>query len=484
MVSGKTYDVVIIGAGPAGLFAAYELVERSDFRVLIVDEGGDIEQRICPMYELGYCIGCQPCHIMSGVGGAGGLSDGTINLRPDIGGDLSELTGDENYAWQLVWEVDRIFLRHKAPGNLFKGNPEEVKYWEQKAAQAGVKFIPIIQRHIGSDRTPEVIGDIKKYLESKGVEFLLWTKALEFGQGWVKVKKGKDVFEIKARYIVVAPGRGGADWFHEVAGRIGLKARHGPIDVGVRVEVPAIIMEPITGINHDPKFHIYTDTYDDFVRTFCTNPNGFVVEERYDGYVGVNGHSMHEKKSNNTNFAFLTRIELTEPVEDTTAYGRSIAQLATTIGGGKPLLQRLGDLRRGRRSTWARIRRSDVEPTLKHVTPGDIAMALPHRVVTNILEGLEKLDRVLPGVASDHTLLYAPEIKYYAMKVEVDENLETSIENIFAAGDGAGLSRDIVNAAATGLLAARGILKKEGLYTEKDFRKPDNWKAKIKGLES
>ncbi|ASJ05597.1 NAD(P)/FAD-dependent oxidoreductase [Thermococcus barossii] len=484
MVSGKTYDVVIIGAGPAGLFAAYELVERSDFRVLIVDEGGDIEQRICPMYELGYCIGCQPCHIMSGVGGAGGLSDGTINLRPDIGGDLSELTGDENYAWQLVWEVDRIFLRHKAPGNLFKGNPEEVKYWEQKAAQAGVKFIPIIQRHIGSDRTPEVIGDIKKYLESKGVEFLLWTKALEFGQGWVKVKKGKDVFEIKARYIVVAPGRGGADWFHEVAGRIGLKARHGPIDVGVRVEVPAIIMEPITGINHDPKFHIYTDTYDDFVRTFCTNPNGFVVEERYDGYVGVNGHSMHEKKSNNTNFAFLTRIELTEPVEDTTAYGRSIAQLATTIGGGKPLLQRLGDLRRGRRSTWARIRRSDVEPTLKHVTPGDIAMALPHRVVTNILEGLEKLDRVLPGVASDHTLLYAPEIKYYAMKVEVDENLETSIENIFAAGDGAGLSRDIVNAAATGLLAARGILKKEGLYTEKDFRKPDNWKAKIEGLES
>ncbi|WP_297435655.1 NAD(P)/FAD-dependent oxidoreductase [Thermococcus sp.] len=478
----KTYDVVIIGAGPAGLFAAYELVERSDFSVLVIDEGGEIEQRICPMYELGHCIGCRPCHIMSGVGGAGGLSDGTINLRPDIGGDLTELTDDENYAWQLVWEVDQIFLRHRAPKNIFKGRQGQVRYWEQRTAQAGVKFIPIIQRHIGSDRTPEVIGDIKRHLESKGVKFLLWTKALEFGPDRVKVKRGEGVLTINARYIIVAPGRGGADWFHDVAGRIGLKARHGPIDVGVRVEVPVIVMEPITSINHDPKFHIYTDTYDDFVRTFCTNPNGFVVEERYDGYVGVNGHSMHEKKSNNTNFAFLTRIELTEPVEDTTAYGKSIAQLATTIGGGRPLIQRLGDLRRGRRSTWARIRRSDVEPTLRYVTPGDIAMALPHRVVTNIIEGLEKLDRVLPGVASDHTLLYAPEIKYYAMKVEVDGNLETSIEGIFAAGDGAGLSRDIVNAAATGLLAARGILKKEGIYTEKDFRKPGNWRHVIESL--
>jgi len=481
MVSEKRPDVVIIGAGPAGLFAAYELAEKSDLKVLVIDEGGEVDQRICPMYELGYCIGCQPCHIMSGVGGAGGLSDGTINLRPDIGGDLSDLTGDENYAWQLVWEVDRIFLDNDSPRNLFKGKPEEVRYWEQKAAQAGVKFIPIIQRHIGSDRTPAVINRIKQHLEKMGVEFLLWTKVVEFTRGRVKAKRGKDTFEIETRYIIAAPGRGGADWFHEIAREIGLAARHGPIDVGVRVEVPAIVMEPITSINHDPKFHIYTDTYDDFVRT--TNPNGFVVEERYDGYVGVNGHSMHEKKSNNTNFSFLTRIELTEPVEDTTAYGKSIAQLATTIGGGKPLLQRLGDLRRGRRSTWARIRRSDVEPTLRNVTPGDIAMALPHRVVTNIIEGLEKLDRVLPGVASDHTLLYAPEIKYYAMRAEVDENLETSIEGIFAAGDGAGLSRDIVNAAATGLLAARGILKKEGLYTEKDFRKPGNWKKRIEEME-
>ncbi|RLF85367.1 FAD-dependent oxidoreductase [Thermococci archaeon] len=484
MVFEEKFDVVIIGAGPAGLFSAYELAEKSNLKVVVIDEGGDIENRVCPMNELGYCIGCKPCHIMSGVGGAGGLSDGTINLRPDIGGDLTELTRDENYSWQLVWEVDQIFLTHGAPKGVYKGHEDEIRKWERRAAQAGVKFIPIIQRHIGSDHTKGVIKSIKDYLESKGVKFILWTKVEEFRKGEVVARKGDDVFTIKARYIIVAPGRGGAEWFHDVAQKIGLKSRHGPIDVGVRVEVPAIIMEQITKINHDPKFHIYTETYDDFVRTFCANPNGFVVEEKYDGYVGVNGHSMRDKKSNNTNFAFLTRIELTKPVEDTTAYGRSIAQLATTIGGGKPILQRLGDLRRGRRSTWSRIKKSDVEPTLKHVTPGDIAMALPHRVVTNIIEGLEKLDRVIPGVASDHTLLYAPEIKYYAMQVEVDDLLETTIENIFAAGDGAGLSRDIVNAAATGLLAARGILVKEGLYRERDFKKSGNWKKVVESLEA
>ncbi|MCD6140023.1 MAG: NAD(P)/FAD-dependent oxidoreductase [Thermococcus sp.] len=484
MVFEEKFDVVIIGAGPAGLFSAYELAEKSNLKVAVIDEGGDIENRVCPMNELGYCIGCKPCHIMSGVGGAGGLSDGTINLRPDIGGDLTELTRDENYSWQLVWEVDQIFLTHGAPKGVYKGHEDEIRKWERRAAQAGVKFIPIIQRHIGSDHTKGVIKSIKDYLESKGVKFILWTKVEEFRKGEVVARKGDDVFTIKARYIIVAPGRGGAEWFHDVAQKIGLKSRHGPIDVGVRVEVPAIIMEQITKINHDPKFHIYTETYDDFVRTFCANPNGFVVEEKYDGYVGVNGHSMRDKKSNNTNFAFLTRIELTKPVEDTTAYGRSIAQLATTIGGGKPILQRLGDLRRGRRSTWSRIKKSDVEPTLKHVTPGDIAMALPHRVVTNIIEGLEKLDRVIPGVASDHTLLYAPEIKYYAMQVEVNDLLETTIENIFAAGDGAGLSRDIVNAAATGLLAARGILVKEGLYRERNFKKSGNWKKVVESLEA
>ena len=219
-------------------------------------------------------------------------------------------------------------------------------------------------------------------------------------------------------------------------------------------------MNPVTRINRDPKFHIRTKRYDDFARTFCTNERGFVVKEVYDDFIGVNGHSLREKKSENTNFAFLVKVELTEPVENTTRYGRSIAKLATTIGGGKPIIQRMGDLRRGRRSTWERINRNLVKNTLKDVTPGDISMALPHRITMDIIEGLAKLDEIIPGVAADSTLLYAPEIKFYAMRMKVDKNMETSVSNLFAAGDGAGLSRDIVNAAATGMLAARGILNK------------------------
>ncbi|MEM0286325.1 MAG: hypothetical protein QXW34_04220, partial [Candidatus Methanomethyliaceae archaeon] len=220
---------------------------------------------------------------------------------------------------------------------------------------------------------------------------------------------------------------------------------------------------PVIAVNRDPKFHIYTDTYDDFVRTFCVNHHGFVVKEVYNGFVGVNGHSMSDRFSENTNFAFLVRIALTEPAEDTTAYGMSVVQQATILGGGEPLIQRLGDLRMGRRSTWNRISHSHVVPTLRSATPGDIAMAMPHRIVSDILEALEKLDEIIPGVASSSTLLYAPEIKFSANRFQVNENFETSIEGIFVAGDGVGLSRGLVTAAATGVLAGRGILRKEGI---------------------
>lgn len=244
------------------------------------------------------------------------------------------------------------------------------------------------------------------------------------------------------------------------AQKLGIKIIHGPIDVGVRVEVPAVIMDPVCNINRDPKFHIITKTYDDFVRTFCVNHQGFMVKEAYKEYVGVNGHSLRDKQSTNTNFAFLTQIELTEPVENSTDYGESIASTATTLGGGNPLIQRLGDLRRGRRSTWKRVHSGLVKPTLTDVTPGDVAMVIPHRIVTDIIEGLERLDKVIPGVNSDSTLLYAPEIKYYAMRVEVDRRMETSIPNLFVAGDGVGVSRGIIVASATGILAAREIINR------------------------
>jgi hypothetical protein len=438
------------------LFAAHELSTKTKLSVTVVDWGREIEKRRCPATEKGKCIGCVPCHIMCGLGGAGGMSSGILNLRHDIGGDLTEFTKNVKEAEELVKEVDEIFLEHGAPRELYGTGPRGTEELGRKAAAAGMKFVPIQQRHIGSEHLPSVIKSFRKSLHEKGVKFMLNSKVERIKRGEVEVK-GRS---LKTKYILAAPGRVGADWFGGQAKRLGVKLSHGPVDIGVRVEVPAVIYEPVTRVNRDPKFHIRTKTFDDFVRTFCTNERGFVMEERYNDHVGVNGQSLRGKKSQNTNFALLVHIHFTQPVTDTTAYGRSIAYLATTIGGGHPLLQRLGDLRAGRRSTWERIKRGHVVPTLKSVTPGDITMALPGRIVTNILEGLELLDRVVPGVASDSTLLYAPEVKLYAMKIQVNENMETNVPGLFVAGDGAGLSRGIVTAAATGLLAARGIINK------------------------
>lgn len=452
-------DVLIVGAGPAGLFAAHELSAKSDLSVLIVDMGKDIKKRRCPAIKTGRCIRCQPCDVMCGVGGTGGMSDGTLNLRYDIGGNLSEFTRNPSEAERLVKEVDSIFLEHGGSKKLYGSDTVESEELARKAAAAGVKFIPIPQRHIGSEYLPEVIDSLKRKLENRGVKFELNTRVEKIRESEVIIN-GK---HIKARYILAAPGRAGAFWFAEQARELNVKLTYGPIDVGVRVEVPAVVMEPVIEVNRDPKFHIITKTFDDFIRTFCTNHQGFVVEEMYNDYAGVNGHAMRTRKSENTNFAFLSRVELTQPVTDTIAYGRSIAYLATTIGGGRPLLQRLGDLRHGQRSTWERIERGHVKPTLRSVTPGDISMALPGRVVTNILEGLEQLDRIIPGVNSDSTLLYAPEVKLYSMRISVNKNMETTLKDLFVAGDGAGLSRDVINAASTGILAARGIMRKAGI---------------------
>ncbi len=452
-------DVVIVGAGPAGMFAAHELAAKSNLKITVIDWGPDVPKRKCPVIMYSYCSKCKPCKIMCGVGGAGTLSSGLLNLRPDIGGNLKEFASD-NEAWKLVKEVDEVFVKYGAPQEIYRANTDQVESLMRKAAAVGIEFVPIPQRHIGTDNAPKVITKFKKALEQASVKFILETKVTKINKSEIELENGQ---KIQAKYIIVAPGRIGAKWLQEQAKKLGIKTHPQPIDVGVRVEVPAVVMEPIIKIARDPKFRVYTKTFDDLTRVFCVNYQGFVVQEVYGDIVGVNGHTLLKQKSGNANFAFLVRVELTEPLEDTTAYGYSIAKLATTIGGGKPILQRLGDLKKGRRSTWSRIDRSNVKPTLRDVTPGDVAMALPHRIVTDILEGLEKLDHVIPGVASSSTLIYAPEIKFYANRIEVNKNLETSVENIFVAGDGAGLSRGIVVAAATGILAARGVLKKEGV---------------------
>jgi len=427
---------VIVGAGPAGLFAAHELSRYH--RVTILERN-------------------------SYVGGSGLHSDGKLNFHPKIGGDLTEFMS-ETEAWALVHGIRDVFTGLGV--EMARSDEEGLGALETRASQAGIKFIKIEQNHIGSDYLPEVISKLQHRLEKQGVEIRLETAADEViveGGRAVAVSSGGESLEADA--VLLAPGRIGSGWLIEQLGGLGVGMNYNPIDVGVRVEVPNEVMdEVINGYGcWDPKFHMYTPSYDDFVRTFCVCPAGYVVREPYgDGLFGANGHSMRDTKSGNTNFALLTRVSLTEPLENTTEYGRRIAQLANTLGGHKPIIQRLGDLRSNKRSTWDRLSRSHVKPTLEDVTPGDIAMAYPRRITMDFMESLEMLDRVMPGIAADSTLLYAPEIKFYAMRIQTDGRLRTGIPNLYVAGDGAGVSRGIVGAAATGIVAARGITEQLG----------------------
>jgi len=448
--------VIIVGAGPAGLMAARQLAEYAD--VTIVEKGGDIGQRTCQVMKGRECIYCNVCSVTAGVGGAGGMSDGKLNLSPVIGGDLLDFVGSKR-ADELFDMVDTYFIENGAPPEDPHVPPTPLV---TRAAANGIEFIPIRQKHIGSDMLPKVIGSMETGLKNRGVKFMLDTTVegitAEDDKVTGVIVDGKN---IKADYVLLAPGRSGSTWLGEQMKKFKVPIKYMPIDVGVRVEVPAVVYEEAVKTNWDPKFRMYTPTYDDLVRTFCTCPYGFVVQDTYESGVGANGHSQRNCRSNNTNFAFLTKIALTEPLENTNEYGSTIAEQAKTIGGGKPILQRLGDLKKGRRSTWDRLRRSYVDPTLKAVTPGDISMALPHRVVTDILEGLDMLDRVVPGVASDATLLYAPEIKFAAVRPETRDFFETAvIDNLFVAGDGAGVTRGIVPAAAMGIVTAQGIINK------------------------
>ena len=464
-----SYDIAIVGAGPAGLFASISLAEeirRGRARLIVFDEGPPARQRSCPMRVTDKCTNCRPCTLLQGVGGAGALSSGIINIRPDVGGDLHKLLESWVEAQKLVEAIDRVLLFFGAPRDrLYEPDPAKTAELERKAIRAGAKFIPIKQRHIGTENTVKIVENITSYLLDHKIVLSPLTRVhyVEKKNNYYTLKTSRG--EVVAKYVLLAPGRSGATWLAEQARKLGLVTEPGPLDVGVRVEVPYTVMEPLTSVVRDPKVIFHTKTFDDRVRTFCTNYRGFVVKEVYDdGTVGVNGETYAYRESINTNFAFLVTIKLTDPLEDALDYGKSIARLATKLGGGKPLLQRLGDLLSGRRSTWDRIDRSIVEPTLKDVVPGDIGMALPQRLLTDILEGLEKLDDLAPGIWSKHTLLYAPEIKYYSLKIRVEpKTMETNIENLFVAGDGAGLSRGINIAAATGYLAAQGIASKLGL---------------------
>ena len=453
------YDVIIVGGGPAGLFSAFHLVEHSDLRVLMVEKGRKPLSRVCPNHNLQKCLGCKPCNIMAGIGGAGLFSDGKLNFIPRLGKtDLTQFMSLAR-AQDLIDETEKIFTRFRMDGPVYPTNMDEAKQIRKEAKRYGIDLLLIKQKHLGSDNLPGYIAEMAGYIEKKGLTIKTSETVVDITKADGRVTGVlTDKGSYTASSVILAPGRIGASWVSALAQRHGLNVSQRGIEVGVRVEVHNDIMEDLCKVIYDPTFFIQTPTYDDQTRTFCTNLGGFISLENYKDFVCVNGHAYSGKKSQNTNFAFLSKVVLTEPVTDNQAYGESIGRLATIIGGGKPILQRFGDLKRGRRSTWNRINKGYIEPTMTNVVCGDIAMALPERILSNLIEGLEALNQVVPGVANDETLLYAPEIKFFATQIETDKDLETAIQGLFVAGDGPGVAGNIVSAAATGLIPAKRIL--------------------------
>lgn len=461
------YDVVIIGAGPAGLFSAYELIKNNkNLKIMLIDKGKEAKNRFCPMNKSkdGKCLNCNPCAILSGYGGAGTFSDGKLNFIPKIGkSDLFKYM-DISDANKLIDDTENIFNQFGMDSKVYPTNMGEALRLKEEIAKVGANLLVIKQKHLGSDKLPNYIQNFTDYLKSNGVTVIEGASVFDInddnGLYTVSYKKGKNEDTVNTKYVIVAPGRTGAKWVQELADKYKIDYVSQSIEIGVRVEVRKEILEQITNVIYDPTIFIKTETYNDEIRTFCTNPGGFVAKENYNGYICVNGHALKDIKSNNSNFAFISKVSLTEPVTNTREYGECIAKIANTLGAGKPIVQTLRDLKLGRRSNMERIKKGFIEPTLKDVVAGDLALILPHRIIKNILEGLEILDKIIPGVNNGETLLYGPEIKFFSNEITTNNQMKLDNHNIYFIGDGAGKAGNIVTAAATGLIAARDILKR------------------------
>jgi len=453
------YDVVIVGAGPAGIFTALELISKSNLRVTIIEKGKDIEKRTCYIEISGKCLNCKICDMLNGWGGAGAFSDGKLNLSPEIGGFLMDYVPKEELI-NLIDYVDEIYVRMGAPQKIYAPDKNQVEKIKKLASKCGLIFIPTKIRHIGTEKCKEILKSLKEII-SKRADIIFENPVLKILTSGEKVKGVKlgDGTEILADYIVVAPGRAGSSWLETEAKRLGLPTKINPVDIGVRVEIPASVMEELTLLCYEPKFLYYSKTFDDPVRTFCVNPYGEVIIENIEGIWTVNGHSYSYKKTDNTNFAILCSTYFTEPFKDPILYGKGIAKLANLLGR-EVLVQRLGDIKKGRRSTEARILRNPVKPSLKIATPGDISFVLPYRYLVNILEMIEALDKIAPGINSPYTLLYGVEVKFYSIRFELNNSLETRIKNLFIAGDGAGITRGLIQASVSGIIIAREIIKR------------------------
>ena len=462
-------DVVIIGAGPAGIFTALELIRKgSKKKITICEKGAAIENRRCPKSKTRQCVNCKPyCHITTGFSGAGAFSDGKLSLSCEVGGDLPSLIG-EDVAQETINYADSIYLEFGADTHVEGvGNSEEVKQIRARAIQAGLKLVDCPIRHLGTEKAQQIYYAIEQYLLNNGVEILFGCECqnliLEDGvcKGVQVVRKGEEL-EIFAERTVVATGRRGADWLERICAEHNIAHQPGTVDIGVRVECRNEIMEKVNEVLYESKLIGYPKPFKNKVRTFCQNPGGFVSQENYDNNLAVvNGHSYKDLKSNNTNLSILCSHNFSVPFNQPIAYAQKVGELTNMLGAGHILVQRFGDILDGKLTWQKELAQSNVKPTLPDAVAGDITAAMPYRAMTNIINFIQAMDHVVPGFASYETLLYSPELKFYSNRVKMDENFTTSIRGLHCLGDSSGWTRGLMMASVMGVLMGRKIAEEE-----------------------
>lgn len=462
-------DVLIIGAGPAGIFTAIEMLRNnSKKKIVIVEKGQSIENRHCPKAKTQKCVGCKPyCHITTGFSGAGAFSDGKLSLSSDVGGNLPSLIG-EDLAQEMINYTDKIYLEFGADTKVEGvSNSEAVKEIRKNAIQAGLKLVDCPIRHLGTEKAQDIYLAIEKHLINNGVEIMFGCECTnlilenDVCKGAYITEKGKDI-EIYADHTIVATGRRGAEWLEHICAEHNIAHEPGTVDIGVRVEVRNEVMERVNEVLYESKLIGWPEPFKNKVRTFCQNPGGFVSQENYDNDLAVvNGHSFKEKKSNNTNVAILCSHNFSTPFNQPIAYAQKVGELTNMLANGQILVQRFGDILGGKRTWPKELAQSNVKPTLPDAVAGDITAAMPYRAMINIINFIKAVDNVVPGFAAYETLLYSPELKFYSNRVKMDTDLNTSIRGLHCLGDSSGWTRGLMMASVMGVLMGRKLIEED-----------------------
>ena len=459
-------DIVIVGAGPAGIFTALELIRRgSEKKITIVEKGKPVEERVCPKKKTGQCMNCKPyCHITTGFSGAGAFSDGKLSLSPEVGGDLPSLIGEDT-AQELIDYTDKIYLEFGADSHVEGvSEPDKVKEIRRRAIGAGLKLVDCPIRHMGTERAQKIYLGIQEHLLASGVEILFEHECLDL---WLEgdvcrgavISDRKTEQTVEAGRTIVATGRRGADWLEALCAEHGIAHQPGTVDIGVRVEVRSEVMETVNEVLYESKLIGYPPPFKNKVRTFCQNPGGFVSQENYDnGLAVVNGHSYKERKSENTNLAILCSHNFSVPFNQPISYAQKVGELTNMLANGHILVQRYGDILDGKRTWDKELAQSNVRPTLPDAVAGDITAAMPYRSMLNIINFIKAVDQVVPGFASYETLLYSPELKFYSNRVKMDPHFNTSVRRLHCLGDSSGWTRGLMMASVMGVLMGREIM--------------------------